>query len=269
MKLTAVEGNYQHLDGGSMFGNVPKELWKRWVEADEKNRIRIACRSLLVQTDNGRNILFDVGIGAFLEPKLKERYGVFEEEHTLLKNLASIGLAEEDIDAVMLSHLHFDHAGGMLPPHGETPRLLFPNAAIYVGKEHWERAQKPHIRERVSFIPELHDLLKKSDRFHLIEGETHPDFEDFVSFTYTYGHTIGLIISKIRAPGRTVVFVSDLIPGRPWLHPPVAMGYDRYPELTVNEKIAFLKEAEANNYQLFFTHDPEVGFATRKLPTGS
>ncbi|NGX57651.1 MAG: putative quorum-quenching lactonase YtnP [Chlamydiae bacterium] len=262
MKFTAVEGNRQHLDGGAMFGNVPKEMWKRWIEPDEKNRINLACRSLLVQTDEGKNLLFDVGIGAFFEPKLKERFGIFEDEHILLKNLQELGLGEDDIDGIILSHLHFDHAGGLLPPYGETPRLLFPNAEIYLGKEHWEYAQNPHMRERASFIPELHELLKKSERLNLIDGKFHFDFGGMIEFLYSYGHTVGLTLSKILSDEGPVVFVTDLIPGTPWVHLPVVMGYDRYPEQTVNEKKDFFGEAVSQKTRLFFTHDPRQAWAT-------
>src|SRR5690606_30753194 len=112
MKLYAVEGNTQKLDGGAMFGNAPKALWSRWIEPAADNRIPLACRALLVETDDGRNILFEVGIGSFFDKKLKDRYGVDSEEHDLLLHLRSMGLEEGDIDAVVLSHLHFDHAGG-------------------------------------------------------------------------------------------------------------------------------------------------------------
>jgi len=256
MKFNAVEGNRQQLDGGAMFGNVTKEMWKKWIAPDEKNRIPLACRSLLVQ-DNGKNYLFDVGIGAFFEPKLKERFGVFEEEHRLLKNLEALGISEEDIDGIILSHLHFDHVGGLLPPYGETPRLLFPNAKIYLGKEHWEHAQKPPLREGASFTSEIIELLRQSPRLNLVEGKEHPDLKGLVEFFYSHGHTVGLMLSKIE----DVVFVSDLIPGGPWVHLPVVMGYDRYPELTVKEKQDFLEKAVAKKTRLFFTHDPENPWA--------
>lgn len=261
MKLTAIEGNRQSLDGGAMFGNVPKEMWKQWIPSDEKNRVNLACRSLLMQTDDGENLLFDVGIGAFFEPKLKERYGVAENEHLLIKNLKAHGLGEEDIHGVILSHLHFDHAGGLLPPYGETPRLLFPNATIYIGKEHWESAREPHMREKASYIPELYELLRTSSRLQLVEGKFHFDFGGMIEFFYSYGHTVGLMLSKIRTDDGPVVFVSDLIPGFSWIHLPVVMGYDRFAEQTVNEKRVFLEEAAAEGTRLFFTHDPEKAWA--------
>lgn len=257
MKFVSVEGNTQWLDGGSMFGNVPKALWEKWIPSDTRNRIHLACRALLVQTDKGQNILFEAGIGAFFEPKLKERYGVIDSQHLLLKNLLIEGLKEEDIDAVVLSHLHFDHAGGLLSAYGEGPqRLLFPRARYYVSARHWERARNPHIRERTSFIPALHALLEQSGRLVLLDKPEHPDLDFGVHFRFSDGHTVGLMLAQIGTGANRITFASDLIPGLPWLHLPVTMGYDRYPELLVNEKKELLEEVL--NQQLFFTHDPQV-----------
>ena len=170
--FTTLEGNSQRLDGGAMFGNAPKALWSRWVETDEQNRITLSCRALLVQED-GRNILIETGIGAFFAPHLKERYGVIESHHVLLDSLAAIGLTDADIDVVVLTHLHFDHAGGLLSAwqEGQAPRLLFPNASFVIGQRHWARARRPHPRDQASFIPELIDLLKDSGRVELIQDE--------------------------------------------------------------------------------------------------
>ena len=246
-----------------MFGNAPKAMWERWCLPDEFNRIPLATRAMLLQLDDGRNVLFEVGAGACFDPKIRERYGIQESEHVLLKNLEALGLREEDIDIVILSHLHFDHAGGLLPAYEEgPPRLLFPNAKIYVGGQHWERAQRPHVRERVSFIPTLHELLKASDRLRLIEGETHPDLDFGVRFQAVHGHTVGLLVSKLDLPDGPIAFVSDLMPGRPWVHLPITMGYDRFSELVVDEKREFLEDWMARKGRLFFTHDPEVPCAT-------
>src|SRR5690606_35013925 len=142
MELIAIEGNHQKLDGGAMFGHAPKALWQKWASPDEHNRIDLACRALLIK-HNGKNILLETGIGAFFSPEMKGRYGVVEQQHVLLENLAKHGLNHEDIDAIILSHLHFDHAGGLLAAWQENtaPVLLFPNARIYVGKAQWQRAK--------------------------------------------------------------------------------------------------------------------------------
>ena len=152
MKLWSVLGNSQRLDGGAMFGNAPLAMWKSWIAPDAENRIPLACRALLASPLGGKTVLFETGIGAFFEPKLRERYGVVEERHVLLDSLAAAGFAHEDVDVVVLSHLHFDHAGGLLAPwaEGEAPRLRFPNATYVVGARHWERAKQPHPRARGS-----------------------------------------------------------------------------------------------------------------------
>ncbi len=259
MKLHSIEGNRQKLDAGAMFGNAPKALWSRWVEVDELNRMELACRALLVEGLNGKNVLFETGIGNFFEPKLKERFGIYEDHHVLLTSLAAIGFTPEDIDVVVLSHLHFDHAGGMLTAWNaeQDAQLVFANAEYLVGSDHWERAIKPHPRDKASFIPRLHDLLKDSNRLHLVSGTYHELLGPDVLFSYTHGHTPGLMHAQIA----DLVFASDLIPGSAWVHVPISMGYDRFPEQLIDEKTEFLNNVVDENLRLFFTHDPELSTA--------
>jgi glyoxylase-like metal-dependent hydrolase (beta-lactamase superfamily II) len=263
-------GNSQKLDGGAMFGNAPRAMWAKWAPPDEDNRIELACRALLASPINGNTVLFEAGIGAFFEPKLRERYGVNEQRHVLVDSLAAAGYTPADIDVVVLSHLHFDHAGGVLAPwaEGQAPRLLFPNASYVVGRAHYERATHPHARDRASFIPELPALLEATGRLELVEGEYSRTLGDRVRFHYSDGHTPGLMLAEIVGPemvgGRPhggVVFCADLIPGRPWVHVPITMGYDRNAELLIDEKKAFLADKLARNVHLFFTHDPGCALA--------
>lgn len=270
MKLWSILGNSQKLDGGAMFGNAPRAMWEQWSPPDEGNRIPLACRALLASPLNGKTVLFETGIGAFFEPKLRERYGVVEERHVLLESLHAAGFEHEDIDVVVLSHLHFDHAGGLLAAwtQGRAPELLFPNATYLVSEACWDRATHPHPRDRASFIPELPALLESSGRLEIVDGTHSQALGKAVRFHFSDGHTPGLMLAEIVGPEHVhgedhggVVFCADLIPGRPWVHVPITMGYDRNPELLIDEKREFLDDKLARNVHLFFTHDPGCALA--------
>lgn len=270
MKLWSIRGNSQKLDGGAMFGNAPRAMWEKWAAPDDQNRIELACRALLASPLAGRTVLFETGIGAFFEPRLRERYGVQEDRHVLLDSLREAGFEHTDIDVVVLSHLHFDHAGGLLAPWagGRAPELLFPNATYVVGAAHWERALHPHPRDRASFIPELPGLLQASGRLEIVDGPYSQALGERVRFSFSDGHTPGLMLAEIVGPevidGQAhggVVFCADLVPGRSWVHVPITMGYDRNAELLIDEKRAFLEDKLARNVHLFFTHDPDCALA--------
>ena len=265
--LTALAGNTQRLDGGSMFGNAPRVVWERWIAPDERHRIPLACRCMLVQEDDGeglaRNVLFETGIGAFFAPTLRDRYGVQESHHVLVESLAAVGLEPSDIDVVVLSHLHFDHAGGLLDVYreGEPERLIFDRARFVVGAAAWARAKAPHARDRASYIDALPGLLANSGRLEVVDGERCEALGPDYHLHRSDGHTPGLLLAEVPSDEGPVVFAADLIPGRPWVHLPITMGYDRYPERLIDEKTALLTDLVTRGGRLFFTHDPDVAMA--------
>ena len=263
MQLHAVLGNSQRLDGGAMFGNAPRAMWEKWIAPDAANRVPLACRCLLVR-DRGSTILFETGIGAFFAPAMRERFGVVEGWHVLLDHLKRLGVQPADVDVIVLSHLHFDHAGGALTAwaEGAAPALAFPRAQWVVGARAWERAVAPHARDRASFIPELPALLEATGRLEKVAGARSDALGDGYRFHHSDGHTPGLLLAELDAPGGPIVFAADLIPGRPWVHVPITMGYDRYPELLIEEKQALLTELAARGGRLFFTHDPTIAIGT-------
>jgi glyoxylase-like metal-dependent hydrolase (beta-lactamase superfamily II) len=282
--ITSLDGNRQYLDGGAMFGNVPRALWSQWTPPDEQGRILLACRVLLVQI-GPFNILLEGGIGAALAPKLAERFGIVPPDENLLPKLLRappLNLAPEDIHFVILSHLHFDHAGGILRSFselkGETSDLLFPNAYYLIGKNALARAQHPHQRDRASFIPGLVEKLMDTKRLVVLEGSAWPELalpnnsllKPHFEFMETAGHTPGQMHTLLRGPEQSVFFCGDLIPGKNWVHLPVTMGYDRCPESLVDEKEAMYQRAQEQAHAsrqkkpwiFFFTHDPKIAAAT-------
>jgi glyoxylase-like metal-dependent hydrolase (beta-lactamase superfamily II) len=266
LKASSVLGNSQRLDGGAMFGNAPRALWSRWAAPDDAGRVALACRTLLVE-DASRRILFETGIGTFFAPELRQRYGVVETSHVLLESLADLGLSDRDVDLVVLSHLHFDHAGGLLAPFraGAAPELLFPRAEFVVGKTAFERAERPHLRDRASYIPELPDLLRRSGRLHLVDPAS--DLSSLlgsrVRFAETMGHTPGMIHARVIGQRARLFFAADLVPGRAWVHLPITMGYDRFPEHLIDEKAELFRDLVQHDEFLYFTHDP--AFAAARL----
>lgn len=258
-----VLGNVQKLDGGAMFGNAPRAVWEKWIAPDKEGRIPLACRAMLLEFDNLK-VLCETGIGAFFEPRLAERFGVQNpSEHTLLKNLKALGYGPEDIDYVILSHLHFDHAGGLFPTYKEQTEgktdIVFTKAQFITSDVAFERAEKPHARDKASFIPDLPKKLQETGRLRLINAANPSKlFEGRMEFFVSNGHTPGQLHTIFHGEKETVFFCGDLIPGRHWVHVPITMGYDRFPEMLIDEKATLYRKADLNTWNFFFTHDNEV-----------
>ncbi len=265
IRLTALEGNRMKLDGGAMFGNAAKALWSRWMPSDDHNMIPIGSRALLIET--GRHaVLFETGAGAYLSPDMKDRFRMAEPRHVLLDSLAHAGLSHEDITHVILSHLHFDHAGGLLSEweEGRAPELLFPHAEFYVGKDNFERSGRPHLRDKASFIPGLTRLLEDSGRLKLLQDKDVLVLDEVrIEFAESRGHTPGMMLSHIKTPKQALFFAGDVAPAHAWVHLPITMGYDRFPEGLIDEKTRFFQRVLDEDAWIFYPHDPV--YAASKL----
>jgi glyoxylase-like metal-dependent hydrolase (beta-lactamase superfamily II) len=249
------------LDGGAMFGTIPKPLWERRAPADDRNRITLALRPLLVRT--GRtNVLIDAGIGDKFGPKETDIYGI-DRASTLEASLAAVGLAPAEIDVVIASHLHFDHVGGLTVRREGAIVPHFPRARHCVCRGEWEDATHPHERNRASYLPENFQPIADAGLLDLHDDDA--ELLPGIRVHRTGGHTRHHQIVEIDSGGRRAIFAADLLPTTVHVALPWIMGYDLYPMETLAFKKRFLPEAVAGEYVIFFEHDPgiEVGVLRR------
>lgn len=267
MKLYTINTGYFKLDGGAMFGVVPKTIWNKINPADENNLCSWALRCLLIE-DGNRLILVDNGNGTKQDAKFWSHYHLHGDD-TLEKSLAKYGFTKDDITDVFLTHLHFDHCGGSITIEDGKLVPNFKNATYWSNAEHWKWATEPNEREKASFLKENILPIQESGQLRFIEvakgiesklGET--QFSENISVRFVSGHTESMMLPQIKYNGKTVVFMADLLPSAGHIPLPYVMGYDMFPLTTLNEKKSFLKEALANDYILFFEHDPKYECCT-------
>ncbi|MNK98640.1 putative quorum-quenching lactonase YtnP [compost metagenome] len=257
-RISALVGTGRRLDGGVMFGNTPRSQWSDWVSPDHENQIRLASRALLVQ-EGDKNVLVLAGSEALLAP-LPRTCRCQQHTKGLLDSLAQHGLGEGDIHVVVLVHLHARLSSQLRNAieDGETPRLLFPNARYLVGERHWERARRPHPRDRALFISPILNRLENSDRLTLIKGTDNDLLGSGWQFHLSDGYTPGQLLPEIAMPGGPVLFAGDLIPGSHWLELALTSGYDRNPECLIGEKERLLDHIVSERGRIFFSRDPDV-----------
>lgn len=254
MKLYTINtGNFK-LDGGAMFGVVPKTIWNKLNPADELNLCSWAMRCLLIE-DGKRLILVDNGIGDKQDAKFFGHYHLHGDD-TLDKSLAQHGFHRDDITDVFLTHLHFDHCGGSIVRDGDKLIPAFKNATFWSNLQHWEWATQPNEREKASFLKDNILPIHESGQLKFIEPVDGVSFGEGINVRYVYGHTDAMMLPQISYKGKTLVFMADLLPSVGHIPLPYVMAYDMFPMTTLNEKQKFLKEAVDKEYILFFEHDP-------------
>ncbi len=253
--ISPVETGTFGLDGGAMFGVVPRILWERSNPPDDRNRIAMAARALLV-AGAGRTILIDTGNGGKLSEKLAAIYRIDNRSGDLLSSLRSLGVAPEDVTDVILTHLHFDHAGGSTVREGKVCRPAFPRARYYVQKDQWNAARKPTERDRASFFPEDFQPLEEHGVLELLDGEG--ELFPGVRLHLVHGHTTALQCPVISDDRTTLFYCADLLPMVPHVQLPWIMAYDLRPLVTLEEKRTVLRRAVEEGWILFFEHDPVV-----------
>lgn len=253
--LTALDAGHFGLDGGAMFGVVPRPLWSRRIEPDERGRIPLATRCLLIE-GGGRLVVVDVGIGDKVDARFRDIYGIDSGAPGLVGALAGAGYAPDDVTDVILTHLHFDHCGGMTRMEGDRAVPVFPSARHHVQAAHWDWAVARPLRERASFLYENFMPIKEEGLLNRVsaDGEILPG----ISVETVNGHTEAQQLVHVWRGDEHLVFVADLIPTVAHVPPVWGMAYDIRPLVTIEEKTSFLDRAIAGGWTLFFEHDATV-----------
>ena len=251
MKLHVINTGFFKLDGGAMFGVVPKSIWTKTNPPDENNLCTWAMRCLLIE-DGERLTLIDNGIGTKQDPRFLGHY-YLHGEATLSSSLRQAGFSESDVTDMFLTHLHFDHCGGGVKLENGRPVMSFPNATYWSNADHWKWATEPNPREKASFLKENILPIKESGQLRFIEGANSP--VNNMEIFYASGHTDKMMIPMISYKGKTICFMADLLPSVGHIPLPYVMAYDTRPLLTIDEKASFMDEAAERNYILFFEHD--------------
>jgi glyoxylase-like metal-dependent hydrolase (beta-lactamase superfamily II) len=255
MELYTVNAGYFKLDGGAMFGVVPKSIWQKTNPADENNLCSWAMRCLLIR-DGERLILVDNGIGDKQDEKFLKHYYLHGDD-SLDKSLASHGFTKDDITDVFLTHLHFDHCGGSIERDADGNLVpAFRNATFWSNRAHWEWAVLPNAREKASFLKENILPIQESGRLKFIESQDGIDFTENIKIRFAYGHTDAMMLPQITYKGRTILYMADMLPSVGHIPLPYVMSYDMFPMKTLEEKKKFLDEAVHNQYILYLEHDP-------------
>ena len=261
MKLYTIDTGYFKLDGGAMFGVVPKTMWQKLNPPDENNMCTWSMRCLLVEDEN-RLILIDTGMGDFIDDTYKKRYQPFGDA-TLETSLAKHGFSPTDITDVFLTHLHFDHCIGALKDNGNgKPTLRFPNATHWSSYTQWKSAMNPNPREKASYVKEYLQAIADSKKLKFIENEDLGMKN--IEIEFVFGHTESMMICHIYKEKQTISYIADLIPSHHHVRLPYIMAYDIRPMDTLQEKTIFLEKALENNHILFFEHDKDIECCTLK-----
>ncbi len=259
MRLYAVETGRFALDGGAMFGVVPKVIWEKLIPPDDRNRIPMAMRALLIE-EGDRLILVDVGVGHKYTAKFADLYAIDHTTHTLEGELHRLGFSVADITDVVLTHLHFDHAGGSTKADGDRIVPTFPNARYYVQRSHWQWAHAPNPRERASFFPENYDPLEASGQLVLLDGEV--ELIPNVFIRVVHGHTEGQQLVEVRYKDKSILYAADLFPTSAHLPLPYVMAYDVRPLVSFEERQRYLPRLVQEGVIVFYEHDPFVQSST-------